>query len=187
MSDQSSNIFNQIENAVTNIQDIEDLENALTAFVEALELKTELTEFPNSIFLYKTIRSQIATAVDILSIHKLAIENKEGQRSQSKKTMLPAGLKDYEFIATPVIDLFKSVYTVRYSSNISSSTIACWILVNNESPKEEARLYLSSNFEWTIQPHKGKSLHDVFVMDIHDFCISNDVNLDDLYNSLSPN
>lgn len=82
MSDQSSNIFNQIENAVTNIQDLEDLQNALTAFVVALEPKTEKTEFPNSIFLYKTIRCQIATAVDILSVHRLAIENREDPRSK---------------------------------------------------------------------------------------------------------
>ncbi len=96
---------------------------------------------------------------------------------------LPSELEKYQEITKVVLEQIAHFYTITNSKK-GSTKIACWNLTHESGAK--ARLYLSSCFEWTIEPYKvGETLPDVFPEDIPNFLAKNNVFVDALYQSLA--
>lgn len=101
--------------------------------------------------------------------------------TSAPKEVLPSGLAEYEEIAVPVLEVIRAAYSVRRSPK-TTNNIAVWNLVDSEDHK--AKLYLTTGFEWTIEPETHKD-EDYFPDDFHCWMSDNCVDTEDLFNSLS--
>ena len=109
------------------------------------------------------------------------VRAKQNKSPDNKKENLPHGLKEYEQIAHPVLEVIRSQYLVRKSPK-TITDIAVWNLTDSENHK--ARLYLTSGFEWTIEPNNNKDV-EYFPDDFYSWMSDNCIDIDELYNSLS--
>lgn len=118
--------------------------------------------------------------IELGGLHNNPFKKEEQLRDLS----LPKKLKELNDIAVQVIDLFESLYEVKRIKARESSFIACW-KIRDAAAKKSAYLYLQQANQWTIEPLEvEQDLPDCFDFDVVEFCDSNFVHLEDLYESL---